>query len=191
VELAGEISWWYPDKRVRLAGPGTRLLEGAVNPRLGERVAKMLGQRGVEVVFGGGAPPKEDLVIRAYGGEISVPCLGAAGRVPVDGYFRVEGKDGVYAIGDAAACGEPGLSFLARRQAEYLARYLQSPNVRSPKIGPYRPSKRVAMSIPLGPELGATQLPLPGLPVAGHWVTSRLKGRDLFIQKNWTLLGAA
>ena len=92
--------------------------------------------------------------------------------------------DGVYAIGDAADCGEPPLTFLARRQARYLARYLMGG-----VTGVYKPAGRVAMAVPLGPKIGATQLPLPGLPVVGSFVTSWLKGRDLFIRKNWDLMG--
>ena len=182
VELAGEVSWRYPKKRLQLVGAGERLLPGAGNPRLGEKLLGLLRGRGVSVVFGG-TPSNDDLVIQAFGSGISVPCLGAAGRVPVDGHFRVAGLDGVYAIGDAADCGEPPLTFLARRQARYLARYLQGA-----VAGVYRPVARVAMAVPLGPRIGATQLPLPGLPVVGSFVTSWLKGRDLFIRKNWEIL---
>jgi len=185
VELAGEVIWRYPKKRVQLVGAGEGLLPGAGNPRLGEKLLGMLRGRGVEVLLGQKEEPfASDLQIQAFGGEISAPCLGAAGRVTVDGHFRVAGMAGVYAIGDAADCGDPPLTFLARRQATYLGRYLQSP-----KLGPYKSASRTAMSVPLGPELGATQLPLPGLPVFGSWVTSRLKGRNLFVEKNWALLG--
>lgn len=184
VELAGEISWRYPKKRLQLVSAGEKLLAGAGNPRLGAKVLGMLRRRGVDVVFGQREASGPGLVIRAFGGDLSVPCLGASGRVPVDGHFRVAGLAGVFAIGDAADCGEPPLSFLARRQAEYLGRFL-----RTPGMAPYKPATRVAMAVPLGPELGATQLPLPGLPVVGSWLTSRLKGRDLFIGKNWKVLG--
>ncbi|MEO6760239.1 MAG: hypothetical protein ABIO24_12350, partial [Saprospiraceae bacterium] len=184
VELAGEITWRYPKKDLRLVSAGDRLLAGAGNPRLGEKVLGMLQSRGVDVVFGQSEAAGAGLVIRAFGGEFSVPCLGALGRVPVDGHFRVAGLPGVFAIGDAADCGEPPLSFLARRQAEYLGRFL-----RTPGMAVYKPTSRVAMAVPLGPELGATQLPLPGLPVVGSWLTSRLKGHDLFIRKNWKILG--
>ena len=186
VELAGEVIWRYPKKRLQLVGAGERLLPGAGNPRLGEKLLGTLRARGVEVLLGQKeAPFASDLQIQAFGGEISAPCLGAAGRVSVDGHFRVAGMAGVHAIGDAADCGDPPFTFLARRQAKYLGRFLQSPGMAA-----YQPATRVAMSVPLGPELGATQLPLPGLPVFGGWVTSRLKGRDLFVEKNWKLLGS-
>jgi len=184
VELAGEVNWQYPRKRVQLIGLGQRLLPGAGNPRLGDKLLGLLRERGVSVLFERGAEDAADLVIHAFGGTISVPCLGIEGRVPVDGHFRLPALTGVYAIGDAADCGEPPLSFLARRQARYLARHL-----RNSGMPPYKPVTRVAMSVPLGPERGATQLPLPGMPVAGSWITSRLKGRDLFIGKNWSLMG--
>ena len=182
VELAGEVSWRYPQKKVQLVGAGTRLLAGAGNRRLGERMLGILRGRGVEVVFGQRSAAGADLVVQAFGAEMGVPCLGATGRVPVDGHFGVPGLPGVYAIGDAADCGEPALTFLARRQARYLARYL-----RDRRMEPYVTARRMAMAVPLGPREGAVQLPLPGLPVFGNWVTSWLKGRDLFIEKNWAM----
>lgn len=187
VELAGEISWTFPKKQIQLVAAADCLLPGAGNPRLGETVLQMLRRRGVEVRFGQRTPGDgAELVIPAFGAVFTVPCLGSAARVPVNGQFQVPGLEGVYAIGDAAECGEPPLTFLARRQANHLARYLRR------GYGPeYRPSRYVAMAVPLGPEEGAVQLPLPGLPVFGSWLTNRLKGRDLFIRKNWSLLNSA
>jgi NADH dehydrogenase FAD-containing subunit len=185
VELAGEVSWRYPAKRLRLAGRAERLLAGAENPRLGERLAGVLRNRGVELALGQEAETGTGLLIRAYGAQMAVPCLGAGSRVRVDGQFRVKGMAGVYAIGDAAHCGEAPLTFLAKRQAAHLAAFL-----RGESVGEYRAARRVPMSVPLGPEQGATQLPLPFLPVAGNWITSRLKGRDLFVGTNRALLNA-
>jgi NADH dehydrogenase FAD-containing subunit len=184
VELAGEVSWRYPDKRLQLVAAGNRLLPGAGNPRLGEKLLAMLRGRGVTVVFGQRQAAGVDLVIQGFGASISVPCLGATGRVPVDGRFAVAGMSGVFAIGDAADCGEPPLTFLARRQALHLAKQL-----RDGRATRYQPATRVPMAVPLGPELGAVQLPLPALPVVGSWLTSRLKGRDLFVVRNRALLG--
>ena len=143
----------------------------------------MLRGVNVEVVLGERAASGFDLVIPAFGGSIAVPCLGVGGRVPVDGRFAVAGFERVFAIGDAADCGEPPLTFLARRQAMHLARQLRS------GCGPYQSTRRVAMAVPLGPRLGAVQLPLPGLPIIGSWLTSLVKGRDLFVGKNRALMG--
>jgi len=184
VELAGEISWRYPNKRLQLVSAGTRLLAGAANPRLGGKILEILRGRGVDVVFGTREVSGADLVIRAFGAGFGAPCLNTEGRVPVDRHFKVPGMEGVFALGDAADCGEAALSFLATRQAAYLGRYLQNPG-----MAPYKPAKWTAMAVPLGPELGATQLPLPGLPVVGSWLTSRLKGRRLFIEENWRRAG--
>lgn len=89
----------------------------------------------------------------------------------------------MFAIGDAADCGEPPLTFLARRQALHLAGQMLG------KKAGYSVSARVPMAVPLGPERGVTQLPLPGLPVVGSWVTRRLKGRALFVTENWERMG--
>ena len=182
VELAGEIRWRYPRKVITLAAKGERLLAGAGNRRVGERAALLLREMGVSVAYGS-AGEGAALRIAGYGAEFSVPCLGAEGRVRVDDHFRVAGREGVFAIGDAADCGEPTLTFLARRQALHLAGQLLG------KKAGYRVAGRVPMSVPLGPERGVTQLPLPGLPVAGSWVTARLKGRGLFVAENWERMG--
>ncbi len=182
VELAGEIRWRYPRKAVTIVARGERLLAGAGNPWLGERAAGMLREMGVSVVFGGGETGAA-LRIAGYGAAFSVPCLGAEGRVKVDGQFRVAGREGVFAIGDAADCGEPPLTFLARKQAFHLAGQLLG------KTAGYRAAGRVAMAVPLGPERGVLQLPLPGLPVVGSWATARLKGRGLFVAENWKRMG--
>lgn len=182
VELAGEIRAWHPEKRVTLSARAARLLPAANNPRLGNVVLRQLEAQGVVVQFGQKVDANT-LLIPAWGAEYGVPCLGVKERAGVDGYFRVPGLTGVYAVGDAADCGEPPLTFLARRQAIHLATQLNGNRTA------YRPSRRVAMSIPLGPNLGATQLPLPGLPVAGSWITRLLKGRDLFVTKNWERMG--
>lgn len=122
-----------------------------------------------------------ELVIRAYGP--------GGGRRAVDGHLQA---DGVWWIGDAADCGEAGLVTFARRQAEYVAGQLRAVLVEGlalERLPVYRPARRVAMSVPLGPDEGFTQLPFPGTPVAGAWLTGRLKGRDLFVAKNWERMG--
>lgn len=185
VELAGEVSWRYPEKRLTLQGRNPGLLGGAGNPRLGERIVKLLEGRGVEVKLGRReAPEGADLVIPAFGMEAGAKVLGAPTRVPVDGHFRVPGMENVYAIGDAADCGEPALAFLATRQAAYLAKFLQGRTA-----APYGLSRWIPMAVPLGPKLGAMTLPVPGLPVVGSCLTSWIKGRDLFVKQNWERMG--
>lgn len=182
VELAGEICWRFPRKRVKLSARGTHLLAGAGNPKLGDRAAEMLRAMGVTVTFGG-CEAGAELRIDGFGAEFGVPCLGSQGRVPVDSLFQVAGLKRVFAIGDAAECGDPPLTFLARRQALHLASQLLG------RKGGYRPAARVPMAVPLGLDRGVMQLPLPGLPVVGSWLTARIKGRGLFVAENWVRLG--
>lgn len=160
VELAGEIRWRYPKKAVTLAAKGERLLAGAGNPRLGERAAEMLREMGVRVEFGRSGA-RAGLRIAGYGAEFSVPCLGADGRVRVDDRFRVAGREGVFAIGDAADCGEPALTFLARRQALHLAGQMLG------KKAGYRAAGRVAMAVPLGPGEGRGAVAAAGVAGGG------------------------
>lgn len=175
VELAGEVSWKHPAKRLTVVTRGESVLGGG---RLGERSMAALRRRGV--AFARESEPGA-LVIRAYGEGGS--------RRAVDGHLRA---DGVWWIGDAADCGEPALVTFARRQAEYVAGLLRrvlGEGAAMDSLPVYRPARRVAMSIPLGPQEGFTQLPLPGAPVVGGWLTSRVKGRDLFVARNWERLG--
>jgi NADH dehydrogenase len=56
----------------------------------------------------------------------------AGGRVPVDKYLRVQGFDGIYAIGDTSALAGaegkylPGLAQVAKQQGRYLGKSLRS-----------------------------------------------------------------
>jgi NADH dehydrogenase FAD-containing subunit len=82
-----------------------------------------------EIFFADGRTLRHGLVIWA-GGNAPAPLterLGletTGGRIVVDRYLRVAGKEGVYALGDCAACGAPPLpatAQVAQQQGEYLA----------------------------------------------------------------------
>lgn len=60
--------------------------------------------------------------------EALTPPGSPRGRIPVDEYLRVSGRDGVWAIGDCAACGDPPLpatAQVAQQQGKYLAKVLK------------------------------------------------------------------
>jgi NADH dehydrogenase len=154
-----------PKRDVRIT-----LLEGA--PRilapLPERVSKaalkLLGQRGIGVVTGcrvtgieaasvtdaEGHVYPADLCVWAAG--IRAPAflatLGLAttrgGQLDVDGFLRVKGSEGIYAMGDCAACvdGEgksvPPRAQSAHQQADFLLEtFLRAAKGKAPQAKPY------------------------------------------------------
>ena len=82
------------------------------------------------VVLAGGEVLPCGLVLWA-GGNAPVPLIASLGepldrrgRLLVDEYLRVSGREGVYALGDCAAAGEPALpatAQVAQQQGKYLA----------------------------------------------------------------------
>jgi len=98
--------------RVRSIEEGAVLLEG------GERIPCGL------VLWAGGNAPVP--LVRSLGGSGGLP-LDRRGRLVVDGTLRLPGREGVYALGDCAAVGEPALpatAQVAQQQGNYLAKTL-------------------------------------------------------------------
>jgi NADH:ubiquinone reductase (non-electrogenic) len=96
--------------------------------------AKVQAVEAEAVVLQGGERIPCGLVLWA-GGNAPVPFaqslgipLDRRGRLVVDGYCRLPGREGVYAVGDCAAMGEPPLpatAQVAQQQGKYLARSLE------------------------------------------------------------------
>ena len=98
--------------KVKAVEPGVVLLED------GERIPCGL------VLWAGGNAPVPFLHSLARSPTVE---LDRRGRLKVDGFFRLPGRDQVYALGDCAAVGEPPLpatAQVAQQQGKYLARAL-------------------------------------------------------------------
>jgi NADH:ubiquinone reductase (non-electrogenic) len=98
--------------RVRSIAADAVILEG------GERIPCGL------VLWAGGNAPVP--LVRSLGGSGGIP-LDRRGRMVVDGCLRLPGREGVYALGDCAAVGEPALpatAQVAQQQGSYLAKAL-------------------------------------------------------------------
>jgi NADH:quinone reductase (non-electrogenic) len=149
--LAGELLRGYPElaplARVVLVEAAPRLL-GSYDAALSAYAAQHFRREGIEVRTGTavtaiganqvelavGPPIAAGLVIWA-GGNAMVPLIhrlrveqDPRGRIRVDDHLRVAGHDGVYALGDCACSGEPGLpatAQVAQQQGKYLARALR------------------------------------------------------------------
>lgn len=106
------------------------------------------------------------------------------GRLKVNRFLQVEGCQNIFACGDCANVPEPKMGYTARVQAAHLAKNLILIDMQKiPKE--YVPS-HPAMMVPLGPELGAAQLPNGML--VGNTLTSIIKGKNLFVPSIWEFL---
>jgi NADH dehydrogenase FAD-containing subunit len=212
VEVAGELA--AAGRSVRLAHAGPRLLDSPeIQPALSARVARALAQAGVGVQLGvqvalsdrdqvaagatiGGAEPIDGVALPAIGGAPNTAWLPPAwsrtpaGRLSVLPTLQIPADPAVFALGDAAGAPGPKLAWGAAREAAIVAH-----NVLALLDG--RPLRALAPPwawpalIPVGPDDGAGQLPFPGGPVVGAWITRQLKGADLMVTKRWRLLGHA
>lgn len=209
VELAGEIVAAFPNKPVALATASPGLLPG-YSPKLSNVLAQQLTERGVSLHFharvGGlarldapfagpltvnGRPMEVDLVFPVIGASPQLPpiaggTVSTGGRIEVDAWLRPAGRSRTFALGDAAATGDPMTIVAITRQAPWLAKTLKGliAGHSIETLAPYSPWPSGVILVPLGPTAGASQLPLARCSVtAGPKITSTLKGRDLFITR--------
>ncbi|MGD0846427.1 NAD(P)/FAD-dependent oxidoreductase [Bradyrhizobium sp.] len=210
-ELAGEISSAYPGKAVTLVSGSPSLMPG-YSDRLAETLATQLRDKGVLLRFnhrveglaatdhpftgslGEGLGGAEQLVFPALGArpttavfrQMPGTSFDAQGRVVVDGWLRPAGFRNIFALGDAAATGDAMTIVAITRQVPWLAKtitaLLAGQTIES--LAPYKPWPTRGILVPLGPRDGASALPIlrNGM-LVGRWLTSRIKGRELFIPR--------
>ena len=149
----------------------------------------------------GGESIEADLVFPVIGSRPQSALLesvdgvktAADGRVEHDGWMRPSTfRSNLFAIGDVLASGDAMTIVAISRQVPWLEKRIKAAlvgtSVESQK--PYLPWPLPPIILPLGPTLGATALPLGKKGMAlGHWLTSRMKGKDLFITKYRKQLG--
>jgi NADH dehydrogenase FAD-containing subunit len=210
-ELAGEISTAYPGKAVTLISGSPSLVPGYSN-KLADTLAAQLRSKGVSLRFNrrveglvaldhpftgalgddlGGA---EQLVFPALGARPTTAVFrqmprtnfDAQGRVEVDGWLRLGGSRNIFALGDAAATGDPMTIVAITRQVPWLAKTIAAllEGQKIEFLSPYKPWPTRGILVPLGPRDGASALPvLRNGVLVGRWLTSRIKGRELFIPR--------
>jgi NADH:ubiquinone reductase (non-electrogenic) len=142
-ELARSYPELAPHARVVLVEAMGRLLS-SFDEALANYTHRHFGREGIEVRTSAKVQAVEAEAVVLEGGE-RIPCglvlwaggnapvpflrnlgipLDRRGRLVVDGYLRVPGREGVYALGDCAAVGEPALpatAQVAQQQGKYLA----------------------------------------------------------------------
>lgn len=212
VELAGEIKAVHPDKAVALVSNQSQLFP-MYRCELHARLVEQLIALGVELHLGQVATglartdqPYEGEIALTDGTRLAgliVPAIGARvaespahilpgvdrqanGQLAVDPWLRPSSLTNVFAIGDLAATGEGMTVVSASRHAPWLAGTIRKLAAGKPleSLPAYKPWKVPPILLPLGPNKGASVLPLGrrGM-VVGDWLTTTIKGKDLFLPR--------
>jgi NADH dehydrogenase len=157
----------FPASGLRiLVVEGAEALLPTFPEKLGRYARRVLERRGVEVrtgvVITDATPEEASLssgetlptrtVIWSAGVRAAAPsgsedaAAGRAQRLRVDGRLRLEGRDGVYVIGDLAD-GLPMLSAPAMQQGRYVARAILAATERRPEPRPFRYRDKGTMAV--------------------------------------------
>ena len=180
VELAGEITAAYPDKRVTLIHATDRLL-----PALGRgasgKARRVLERHGVRVVLGqkatvevgshsvrltSGETLPVDVAYVATGIAIDTSYLedsfpearNGVGQATVDRYLRLTGSENIFALGDINDVPGIKLGAFAARQAKLTARNI-SALLEARPLKAFRPITGTVGFVTLGRKAGIVQLP--------------------------------
>lgn len=196
LELAGEISAAWPQKRVVLADLEPEILPGPYRPELRAELRRQLEERGVELLLdSGGAEPEADLRIACHGvspvTDYLAPELAAArnaeGFLETTPELLVRGQDAVFAIGDLVA-GQPSMAVNASQTAAVAAANVLALS-RGEALSSHAAGERLIL-VPLGPNGGAGQLPGEA-GILGAAEVAEKKGRSLLLENFEKKLRAA
>lgn len=209
VELAGEIAAAMPDKNVTLVTDQDRLFP-TFKDSLGNSLKEKLTAMGIELIFdtrvatmasinepfngplelSGGRTIDADIIVPVIGAKPNTELLETLPnaqlsdrkRIVVDGFLRPSSLPNVFAAGDAADTGDDMTIVAISRQMPWLKNTFKklSAGQSVEQLKPYAPFKTAPILVPLGKKRGASFL---GAFTAGDWVTSKMKGQDLFLTK--------
>jgi apoptosis-inducing factor 2 len=217
LELAGEITWAWPEKQVWIIDQADGILSGGYSDELRRALRDQLEARGVRFVLrsmlvaepatrpgeageftvttASGAEITADMWLRCFGSTPVTDYLDGElatartgdARVRVNEQLRVAGFDTVFAVGDITDVDEPKMAGRAARHAEVVVQNITRLINGDQDLVTYQPSPPVIL-VPLGPEGGAAQL--PGSPdIAGPEIASQYKGHDLFVGRYAEMFG--
>ncbi|KAL8551832.1 hypothetical protein ACS0TY_000766 [Phlomoides rotata] len=203
VELASEIIFAFPDKKVTLIHRGQRLLE-FIGGKAGKKALDWLTSKKVEVILGQSVNLDSGLSgsYQTSGGETIVAdchflCIGepigsswlretclkdsldSHGRLMVDNKFRVNGHSNIFAIGDITDVPEIKQGYLAKSHASLVAKNLKLliAGQSESKLSTYKPASPLAL-VSLGKKDGVAQIMC--LTMGGR-VPGMIKSGDLFV----------
>ena len=214
VELAGELAAAMPGRSIALVNAGPTLFPGykpalgrKLNAQLvglGVRILSGVTVRNpaaTDAPFSGtlelssGEKISADVVFPVMGATAENTLLAtiqgtkfdATGRVAVDPWLRPSpAHPTLFAFGDAAATGDAMTIVAILRQEPWLQKTLKAllAGKRIEDLAPYAPWPLAPILLPLGPDRGASVLPITrsGV-VVGSFLTSTIKGKTLFIPR--------
>jgi apoptosis-inducing factor 2 len=200
VELAGEISTKFPDKKITLIHGSNRLLD-SLNEKAGKLAFRQLESSGVRIVLKEKVSRlnehtcKSDITGSLYEADIFYNCTGSKpntdfmksafpgsidekGLIIVDNFFKVKGTENIYAIGDCNNIPEAKLGYLAGLHGELLAKNIVKAETDKNPV-PYKTKSTMAL-VPIGREKGVSQLPFG---VFDFKFMIKMKTKDFFISK--------
>jgi NADH dehydrogenase FAD-containing subunit len=197
IELAGEITTAWPEKRVILADVAEDILAGPYLPELRDELRRQLAERNVELVLGATDPVNEieaDVVLRTHGvhpetGYLAGDLAAArtpGGRIAVGDDLRVAGQERVFALGDIAD-GHVQKAAVAGLHAPVVAGNIRTLIDGGSELAAFE-AMPPAIFVPLGPDGGAGQMP-GATELSLSEEVSAIKGRDLLIGRSAEVLG--
>ncbi|GAA0170355.1 oxidoreductase [Lithospermum erythrorhizon] len=213
VELAGEISVDFPDKKVSLVHRGPRLLE-FVGEKASKKALKWLNKKNVEVVLGesvtnldsntnggvyrttGGKSIKADCHFLCIGKPVASSWLKETmlrgsldnkGRLMVDEYMRVKGHRNIFAVGDITDVKEMKQGYLAQMHSGVVAKSIKSLVNGKEKLEAYKGGPQMAI-VSLGRREAVAQI--SSMTMSGC-LPGKMKSGDLFVTKTRKSLGVS
>lgn len=204
VELAGEIIYEYPNKKVTLVTRGPRLLE-FIGPKASKKAMDFLTSNKVKVILGQTINlNSSDGVYQTSGGEIvrahcHYDCTGLPmssmwlkstflkdsmnekGKLMVDANLRVKGHKNIFGVGDITDIPEIKQGYLAQFHAKVAAKNLKMlmGGAEERKLSTYRPAPKAAF-VSLGRKIAVGQIIF--LTMFGR-IPGMIKSGDLFVGK--------
>lgn len=211
VELAGEIKAANPEKQVALVSNQKQLFP-MYPAKLHAKLVKRLRSLGVVLHLGRAAnglartdAPHNGEIALGDGIQLSgliIPAIGARvadspahrlpnidrkpnGQLGVDAWLRPSSLPNIFVVGDLAASGEGMTVVSTTRQTPWLAKTLRwmAGGKTVDDLPAYKVWSVPPILLPLGPSKGASVLPTGAGMVVGDWVTSKIKGKSLFIPR--------
>jgi len=196
VELAGEIAYKWPQKKITLVTGSDRVLK-ELDIKSSYHAQKVLTQLNVELIFNTRLVQKSDTSWendegKLFSADSIYPVIGATvnsnwlsssrievndrGQVCVDESLKVKGTESIFAIGDINDVPEQKLGAFASKQAQLTAKNILTliENQEAP-LKRYKPNSSMGF-VPIGKKKGVVQISS----VHPHFLIA-LKQRDLFV----------
>ncbi|KAL5709151.1 hypothetical protein ACHQM5_019871 [Ranunculus cassubicifolius] len=216
VELAGEISVDFPQKKVTLVNKGARLME-FVNPKASKKALRWLVSKNVEVLLdqsidvnsitdgkkttyqtSSGQTIVADCHFVCVGTPLSGPwlrdtvlkgLLDTRGRLMVDEHLKVKTRKNVFAVGDITDIPEIKQGYLAQEHAKVVAKNIKllMGGADEKRLWVYKCAKGKAIAlVSLGRKRGIAQFPF--MTISG-WIPGKIKSEGLFVEKTRKAMG--